>query len=277
MYHPAFRPASLARFQRGLHSALFIPKTSLHQGASCSSHRHEVSSDRQHIDSRKHVVGCVPVPCWDANCQSLHNPMCTTSSSSSPSSEPSSSPSQSPNFTRKGLRTNEFSCWKKTNQTFYQHQNHLPGAQFSSYPSSSLLSRQPATSFLQPLGVPSTRQWVCHSSTEPTTAYESLLNSQPVHFAESIFQYVHSVTGLPWWATVVATTFTLRFSLTLPLAIYSQNIRVRVENLQPEVIGLAKRSFMERFAARAKQEKWSEKRAQRAFVGLVSFHPLSVF
>ncbi|XP_030835952.1 cytochrome c oxidase assembly protein COX18, mitochondrial-like, partial [Strongylocentrotus purpuratus] len=147
--------------------------------------------------------------------------------------------------------------------------NHLPRAQFSSYPSSSLLSRQPAAPFLQPLGVPSTRQWVRHSSTEPTTAYETLLNSQPVHFAESIFQYVHSVTGLPWWATVVATTFTLRFSLTLPLAIYSQNIRVRVENLQPEVIALAKRSFVERFAARAKQEKWSEKRAQRAFVGLV--------
>ncbi|XP_041485827.1 cytochrome c oxidase assembly protein COX18, mitochondrial-like [Lytechinus variegatus] len=175
------------------------------------------------------------------------------------------SSSSSLNSQRNVSRNNELATGIKTNQPFNQHLNHLQAVQFSSYSSSPGSS----ATFLQPSGVASTRQQVRHSSTEPTTAYEALLNSQPVHFAEGVFQYVHSLTGLSWWATIVVTTFALRFSLTLPLAIYSQNIRVRVENLQPEVIALAKRAFVDRLSARAKNEKWSEKRAQRAFVGLV--------
>ncbi|XP_072165698.1 cytochrome c oxidase assembly protein COX18, mitochondrial-like [Diadema setosum] len=131
------------------------------------------------------------------------------------------------------------------------------------------VERAPQGLLQSPASGPSLRCQVRHSSTEPTTLYESVLNSQPVHYAESVFQFGHSLTGLPWWASIALTTFTLRLVLTLPLAVYSQNIRARVENLQPEVIALAKRAFVQRFAPRAKQEQWSEKRAQRAFVGLV--------
>lgn len=160
------------------------------------------------------------------------------------------------------------SCWHKHFTLLQGMQNGMISSSYSTLSSSSIAT-QTTSSFLHPKCGDHPRQSVRHSSTEPTTLYEGLLNSQPVHFAESIFQNVQSLMGLPWWATIVATTFTLRLTLTLPLAVFSQNIRARVESLQPEVIALAKRAFVQRFAARAKSEQWSEKRAQRAFVGLV--------
>lgn len=108
------------------------------------------------------------------------------------------------------------------------------------------------------------------NSTGPTTIYEHILSSKPVHLAQSIFELGHNLTGFHWAGSIVATTLLLRFSLTFPLSVYAQYIRARVESLQPEILGRAKYVFAQRFGARIKNEKWTEKRAQRAFLGMVS-------
>ncbi|KAF6208265.1 hypothetical protein GE061_016719 [Apolygus lucorum] len=73
--------------------------------------------------------------------------------------------------------------------------------------------------------------------------------------------YVHDFTGLPWWATVVIITATLRTFITFPLAIYQSYILAKVENLSkldmPEIAPEVKKMVKLRAAA----ENWTEKRA----------------
>ncbi|XP_064619435.1 cytochrome c oxidase assembly protein COX18, mitochondrial-like [Lineus longissimus] len=81
--------------------------------------------------------------------------------------------------------------------------------------------------------------------------------SPPIAFLQDLLEQVHSVTGLPWWASIVWSTFLLRTVVTLPAAIYSQKVIVRVELLQPEIIKLTKRLKGE-VAMATKQFKWKQ-------------------
>ena len=106
-------------------------------------------------------------------------------------------------------------------------------------------------------------------STEPTSVYASLLASKPVQLAQAVLEYAHDLTGLPWWASLAASTVLLRAALTFPLGVYAQYIRAKVERLQPEIVLRAKQAFVRRFAERAQMEGWSEKRAERILMRLV--------
>ncbi|XP_033114163.1 cytochrome c oxidase assembly protein COX18, mitochondrial-like isoform X2 [Anneissia japonica] len=108
-----------------------------------------------------------------------------------------------------------------------------------------------------------------YSSDAPRTVYENILNSEPVHLAQSVLEYGHSITGLPWWASIVMTTLALRLVMTFPLSVYSQHIRAKIENLQPEIMQSARRIFQQRFAAQAKQQKWNEKRMKGVITKLM--------
>ncbi|KAI7868243.1 60Kd inner membrane protein-domain-containing protein [Spinellus fusiger] len=69
-----------------------------------------------------------------------------------------------------------------------------------------------------------------HFSTHTTEASLPALLS--VH--QDILETVHT-TGLPWWATIVASTLVLRTSMTLPIAIYQQRSLGRRLSLAPMV------------------------------------------
>ncbi|XP_022107123.1 mitochondrial inner membrane protein COX18-like isoform X2 [Acanthaster planci] len=116
-----------------------------------------------------------------------------------------------------------------------------------------------------------------YSSTQPTTAYELLLTSRPVQLSQALLEHCHDLTGLPWWASLVLSTFLLRATLTFPLGIYSQYIRAKVERLQPDIVAMAKHAFVRRFAERARLEGWSEKRAEKAVMGLVKHYSKELF
>lgn len=65
--------------------------------------------------------------------------------------------------------------------------------------------------------------------------YQSISNSTPVHFIQDGLLYVHDITGLPWWATIVATTIVIRTGMTLPLTVYQNYILAKVENISLEL------------------------------------------
>ncbi|XP_072330919.1 cytochrome c oxidase assembly protein COX18, mitochondrial isoform X1 [Scyliorhinus torazame] len=94
--------------------------------------------------------------------------------------------------------------------------------------------------------------------------YESFVDSVPVQLTQDLLTSVQQTTGLPWWASIICTTMTLRATVTLPLAMYQMYIIAKVENLQPEITELAKRLRYE-VSVRAKQVGWSEKVARFHF------------
>ncbi|XP_002737317.1 cytochrome c oxidase assembly protein COX18, mitochondrial-like [Saccoglossus kowalevskii] len=95
------------------------------------------------------------------------------------------------------------------------------------------------------------RAWLCASalpcagpfniqtvnSSTHTSLYETLFykDSPPVWFAQQVLETGHDFTNLPWWASIILTTFALRTAVTLPFAVYQHYIFARLELLQPQI------------------------------------------
>lgn len=80
--------------------------------------------------------------------------------------------------------------------------------------------------------------------------YSEISNSTCVHLCQQNLICVHDYTGMPWWATIILTTFVLRTIITFPLAVYSNKIAIRVENIALEMPAIAEELKSE--VARAK-------------------------
>lgn len=81
-----------------------------------------------------------------------------------------------------------------------------------------------------------------HKSYTETVAsiYADISNSALVHFFQQNLINFHELTGLPWWLTIIVTTILLRSVVTLPLAIYSNKIMVRLELISLEMNEIVK-------------------------------------
>ncbi|XP_060103733.1 cytochrome c oxidase assembly protein COX18, mitochondrial [Heteronotia binoei] len=86
--------------------------------------------------------------------------------------------------------------------------------------------------------------------------WEAVSGWAPVGWAEAGLAGLQAASGLPWWATVVASSALLRTGLTLPLAALQARVLAKLENLQPEVRGLAQRLRLE-VSLCAQQRRWS--------------------
>ena len=107
--------------------------------------------------------------------------------------------------------------------------------------------------------------YVQHRSiSRETIAYYMSSDNPPIGCAEKLFQNIHEVTGLPWWAAILLTTWGLRSSITVPLAIYTSHVMSRLEKLGPEMKEMAKQLKTEVMMAK-KQNDWTEKEAYRQF------------
>jgi len=62
----------------------------------------------------------------------------------------------------------------------------------------------------------------------------------PVGLVQYMLEMVHVTTGLPWWATIAATTVAVRLSLT-PIVVRLQANAVKMNNLRPEIEPLMKK------------------------------------
>ncbi|CAH1794546.1 unnamed protein product [Owenia fusiformis] len=87
----------------------------------------------------------------------------------------------------------------------------------------------------------------------------------PVHYAHELLLYVHTTTGLPWWASIALTTFGLRTLVTVPLQAQSISVMAKISIIQPEIKKIADRLKYE-VAKATKQYGWSKKKARREYV-----------
>ncbi|XP_071411145.1 cytochrome c oxidase assembly protein COX18, mitochondrial-like [Pithys albifrons albifrons] len=94
--------------------------------------------------------------------------------------------------------------------------------------------------------------------------YEWAARAEPVHWAEGGLAALQAATGLPWWATIAGGAALLRTAVTLPLAAHQGRLLAKLENLQPEIKGLAQRLRCE-VSVRGKQLGWSERVARLQF------------
>ncbi|XP_043505913.1 uncharacterized protein LOC122526521 isoform X2 [Polistes fuscatus] len=86
--------------------------------------------------------------------------------------------------------------------------------------------------------------------------------SAPVEFAQNSLINIHSYTDLPWWATIILTTILLRFTISLPIAIYQQNIAAKLSNLRHEMTGITT-NLERKMKDDMFQNNWSQEHARR--------------
>lgn len=91
--------------------------------------------------------------------------------------------------------------------------------------------------------------------------FQSISESAPVEYLQNFLVYVHEQSGLPWWATIVATTILLRSCITVPFAIYQQSILAKVENITAEMPAIAK-ELQKETAMAVQMYKWDAKMAK---------------
>jgi membrane protein insertase Oxa1/YidC/SpoIIIJ len=62
-----------------------------------------------------------------------------------------------------------------------------------------------------------------------------------ISFNQSILEFIHNSTVLPWWATILISTTLLRTFLTLPIAVVQQKNDAKILSLQPQIMGIFER------------------------------------
>ena len=73
-----------------------------------------------------------------------------------------------------------------------------------------------------------------------TAGEVTLTGWSPVGLVQYMLEMIHVSTGLPWWATIAATTVAVRLSLT-PVVVRLQANAVKMNNLKPEIEPLMKK------------------------------------
>lgn len=86
----------------------------------------------------------------------------------------------------------------------------------------------------------------------------------PVQVAEQFLVGFQELSGAPWWLSIAAATFTVRSTVTLPLAAYQTLVLHRVASLQKEITDLSLRLRYE-VSVRARELNWSERTCRFQF------------
>ena len=81
---------------------------------------------------------------------------------------------------------------------------------------------------------------VAQEISEPTFESLGLGGNSPVGLIQQIMEYIHVGIGLPWWATIVATTLAFR-TFMMPLVIRGQANAAKLNNIKPELDDLTQR------------------------------------
>lgn len=94
-----------------------------------------------------------------------------------------------------------------------------------------------------------------------TGIFKWLSESTIVEYSQNFLLYIHDNTGLPWWATIISTTFLLRTTVTLPVAIYQYHIIAKLEKIKLQMPEIAEEVRKE-MAVAIRLYKWDEKTAK---------------
>lgn len=114
-----------------------------------------------------------------------------------------------------------------------------------------------------------------YSLVEPLKTQSGVLRilseSAPVQFLQKVLIQFHDVTGLPWWATILSSTFLLRTVITIPLAVYQQIIIAKLELIKLEMNDIVKDLKREANTS-FRVYKWKEEVARRVYNKSVKEH-----
>lgn len=102
-----------------------------------------------------------------------------------------------------------------------------------------------------------------------TGIFKSISESTAVSYVQNFIVDVHSITGLPWWASIMFTTILLRTCITFPLAIHQNLIMAKLENLKLELPAIAQ-DMKKELAIAIRKFQWDEKRAKSVYMRSVS-------
>lgn len=131
-----------------------------------------------------------------------------------------------------------------------KHFHHITGDQSVTQLRHRFLCSPPASSTIN-----------AHRNFSFSSFFTMVSNSAPVHHFQEHLVLLHDLSGLPWWATIVVSTVALRTVITLPLAIYSNKVSAKLENITGEMPAIVKELKMEAAMAR-KKFQWSEQQTR---------------
>lgn len=97
-----------------------------------------------------------------------------------------------------------------------------------------------------------------------TGFWKDISESAPVQFAQDSLIGLQTATDLPWWATIILTTFIVRGTLTLPLSLYQHYILAKVQNLQIEMSDAVEK-FKHEANVAVSHYNWSEFHARMVY------------
>ncbi|XP_038061231.1 cytochrome c oxidase assembly protein COX18, mitochondrial-like [Patiria miniata] len=92
----------------------------------------------------------------------------------------------------------------------------------------------------------------------------------PVECSYEFLEHIHETLTLPWWLTILVTTFLLRGALVLPFSILQQRVLAKIENVQPQINTHAEH-MKQQVALKAKELNWSQKEMANVYSQQVKF------
>lgn len=103
-----------------------------------------------------------------------------------------------------------------------------------------------------------------HDSTF-SSLYYKLISLPPVHWLEDSLSHLHDVSGLPWWAVVLACTATARLAITGPAHVTAQKVAAKrfllAKEMQEVILPALKRATDRQVLI----NKWSEAKAKKSY------------
>lgn len=100
--------------------------------------------------------------------------------------------------------------------------------------------------------------------------WSSVSSSAPVTNCQEAIIQIHDLSGLPWWSTIIISTFMLRTAITFPLAIYQSKVLAKVEKVSEEMPAIVKELKVETVHA-MKKYSLTEKQARFMYNKSVRF------
>lgn len=99
--------------------------------------------------------------------------------------------------------------------------------------------------------------------------WTSLSQSAPVACLQDGLIQLHDATGLPWWGTLVVSTFALRTAITLPLAVYQNRNMAKFEKVATIDLPEISKQLKQETAIAVRKFNWTEEEARQAFTASV--------
>lgn len=107
------------------------------------------------------------------------------------------------------------------------------------------------------------------SSESIAGVWTALSQSAPVAALQNGLIELHDASGLPWWATIIVSTFALRTAVTLPLAVYQNRNMAKFEKVATIDLPEISKQLKQETAIAVRKFNWTEEEARKAFTASV--------